>query len=126
MQALCQWEAQRDESAEALADLLAALGASSRVGKDATDLVRTFWARRKRIDKLIASAADQWALSRISMVERNIMRVAVVELAHGETPSKVAINEAIEIGREFGGEDSPRFINGVLDRIVKDMSKDDA
>lgn len=55
----------------------------------------------------------------MSPVDRNAMRVAVTELLDGTTPAKVALNEAIEIGREFGGRDAPRFINGVLDAVFK-------
>ncbi len=55
----------------------------------------------------------------MSPVERNVMRVAVVELMEGDTPPKVAVNEAIEIGKEFGGQESPRFINGILDEVLR-------
>ncbi len=61
-------------------------------------------------------------------VERNVMRVAVIELLDDKVPPKVALNEAIEIGREFGGADSPRFINGVLDEVltrIREADKDD-
>jgi N utilization substance protein B len=123
MQALCQWEAQHDTSPESLAEFFVDREASSAATRHATGLVQAFWQRHKRIDKAIAAGAEKWALARISLVERNIMRVAVVELTEEEVPPKVAINEAIEIGREFGGEDSPRFINGVLDKIMKSKSE---
>ena len=71
------------------------------------------------IDGAIASAAQRWELARISLVEGNIMRVAVVELTDGSVPPKVVLSEAIEVGREFGGAESPRFINGVLDEVFK-------
>ena len=56
-------------------------------------------------------------------VERNVMRVAVVELLEDEAPHKVVLNEAIDIGREYGGQDSPRFINGVLDMVLKRLQR---
>jgi N utilization substance protein B len=124
MQALCQWEAQHDTSPESLADFFAGREASPAATRHATALVQAFWQRRKRIDKAIAESAERWALARISLVERNIMRIAVLELTGDEVPPRVALNEAIEIGREFGGEDSPRFINGVLDRIMKSKNED--
>lgn len=124
MQALCQWEAQRDESPDNLADLFDAQEASQPATRYATELAQGFWGKRVRIDKMIASATEQWTLSRISMVERNIMRIAVVEFTEDRVPPKVALNEAIEIGRKFGGEDSPRFINGVLDNVLKSVNKD--
>jgi len=119
MQALCQWEVQRDESEQALADFLGACEAAGSEARYATQLVNAYLARRAGIDQSIAAATAHWNLERISPVERNIMRVAVIELSGGEVPPKVALNEAIEIGREYGGQDSPRFINGVLDEILK-------
>ena len=124
MQALCQWEAQRDESPDELDEFLRAQEASRPASRYATGLVQAFWSKRENIDDIISSATEQWTLSRISMVERNIMRVAVVELTESKVPPKVALNEAIEIGRKFGGEDSPRFINGVLDKVLRSVNKD--
>ncbi len=125
MQALCQFEAQQDESPEALEDLFVSRDASRSASRYATKLVEGYWARRDRADEMIAQAAERWELSRISMVDRNIMRVAIVELLERKVPPKVAVNEAVEIGREYGGEDSPRFINGVLDKVLKTMSGGD-
>ena len=62
---------------------------------------------------------EHWELQRLSPVERNVIRVALVELPAGEVPPKVVINEAIEIGRLFGGAESPAFINGILDALWK-------
>lgn len=119
MQALCQWDVQGDEKPTALDNFLAAQGASKQVVARAGELVKGFWGRKQSVDDRITAAATNWDLSRISPVERNIMRVALVELLNAKTPPKVVLNEAIEIGREFGGENSPRFINGVLDVVFK-------
>lgn len=119
MQALCQWDVQGDEKPTALDNFLAAQGASKQVVARAGELVKDFWGRKQSVDDRITAAATNWDLSRISPVERNIMRVALVELLNAKTPPKVVLNEAIEIGREFGGENSPRFINGVLDVVFK-------
>ena len=121
MQALCQWDVQQDSSSELLADFLATREVSPGASGYATQLVESFWKQRKRIDETIATATQKWKLSRISTTERNIMRVAVVELFDRRVPPKVALDEAIEIGREYGGADSPRFINGVLDKIFKSL-----
>lgn len=121
MQALCQWEVQPDTGAEHLRDFLSEQELSSGSSRLAEQLVTVYWLRAPRIDKLIADAAEHWDFSRISPVERNIMRVAVVELLEGITPPKAAISEALEIGREFGGADSPRFLNGVLDRVWRSV-----
>ena len=121
MQALCQWDVQQDSSSESLVDFLSARDASSSARRYATELVRSFWKQRELIDETIAAATEKWEFSRISTAERNIMRVAVVELFDRRVPPKVALDEAIETGREYGGVDSPRFINGVLDKILKNL-----
>jgi len=121
MQALCQWEIQRDESSPSLADFLARQDASPQATAYASKLVQEFWRQRTEIDERVAAASVKWDLTRISQVERNIMRVAIVELLNGEVPAPVILDEAIEIGREYGGAESPRFINGVLDAVFKSM-----
>lgn len=119
MQALCQWEIQRDESSPSLTDFLSVQEASPEATSHATKLVQEFWRQRAEIDERVASASVKWELARISPVERNIMRVAIVELLGGGVPAPVILDEAIEIGREYGGAESPRFINGVLDAVFK-------
>lgn len=70
------------------------------------------------VDKLIVDAAENWRLSRIAATDRNLLRIAVYEMAHTkDVPPEVAINEAVEIAKKFAGEDSPKFINGVLDAV---------
>ena len=70
------------------------------------------------VDRLITEAASNWRLSRIAATDRNLLRIAVYEMAKGEdVPPQVAINEAVEIAKRFAGEDSPKFINGVLDAV---------
>lgn len=74
------------------------------------------------IDKTITTFAPDWPIEQITNVDRNILRLGVYELKYSETiPSKVAINEAIELAKTFGGESSGRFVNGVLGAIFKDM-----
>ena len=84
------------------------------------------------IDKIIETAAPQWPIDQIAMVDRNVLRLGLFELMWGDrdaVPPKVAINEAIELAKSFGGESSGRFINGVLGTVYKEMGepgKDDA
>lgn len=86
----------------------------------------------KKIDPLIAKCAPEWPIDQIATVDRNILRLGVFELLfgdHQETPPKVAINEAIEIAKSYGGPNSAKFINGVLGTIYKEMGepmKDDS
>lgn len=79
-----------------------------------------------RIDKIIEKAAPEWPLSQISIVDRNVLRIGISELLYGkkdEVPPKVAINEAIELAKSFGGESSGKFVNGVLGTIYKEIEK---
>ena len=81
----------------------------------------------KEIDSLIEKFSSNWKISRISCVDRNVMRIAVYEMLYCEDiPSKVSINEAIEIGKKYGAEDSGSFINGILDsvRIMLENNKE--
>lgn len=75
------------------------------------------------IDALITKYAPQWPLAQITVVDRNILRIGIFELkfSKGEVPPKVAINEAIELAKSFGGESSGKFVNGVLGSIFKQM-----
>jgi len=71
-----------------------------------------------RLDQLISEAATNWRFERIAPTDRNLMRIAVYEmLVRQDVPPQVAINEAVEIAKRFAGDDSPKFINGVLDSI---------
>ncbi|MBF0310909.1 MAG: transcription antitermination factor NusB [Magnetococcales bacterium] len=76
------------------------------------------WRRLAEIDPWIAKGADNWAPERISVVDRNILRLGVYELLATDLPIQVVINEAVELSKRFGTEDSGRFINGVMDRIA--------
>ncbi len=77
------------------------------------------------IDSLIEKFSSNWKISRMSGVDRNAMRIAVYEMIYcDDIPSKVSINEAIEIGKKFGTEESGSFINGILDSIRKEMETD--
>ena len=78
--------------------------------------------RQGEIDGLIVQYAEHWELDRMAVVDRNILRLAVYELLdQGTAPPKVAINEAIEIAKKFGTRESGRFINGILDRVHKEL-----
>jgi len=71
-----------------------------------------------KIDAMVDQAADNWNLNRISSIEHNIIRLAIFEAKYFGTPVAVAIDEAIRSAKKFGGKESPRFVNGVLDRIL--------
>ena len=79
---------------------------------------------RERIDGEIAAVAEHWRLERMAVVDRNVLRMAIFELiGEPETPPAVVIDEAIEIARKYGSEDSAPFINGILDSIRRRVEK---
>ncbi|MFH0968947.1 MAG: transcription antitermination factor NusB [Patescibacteria group bacterium] len=89
-------------------------------------LVKETLKYRKNIDEMIEKCAPEWPINQITAVDRNILRLGIYELIHGnyeEVPPKVAINEAIELAKTFGGESSARFINGVLGTIYREMGE---
>lgn len=74
------------------------------------------------LDRLIEKYSENWRLDRINIIERNILRMALFELLYcGEIPPKVSINEAIDLGKRYGSDDSGSFINGILDRIQDEV-----
>lgn len=82
--------------------------------------------KQSELDLVITKAAPEWPLERISPVDRNILRLGLFELLfsdRGEVPAKVAINEAIELAKQFGGENSSRFVNGVLGAVYKEIGE---
>jgi N utilization substance protein B len=77
-----------------------------------------------QLDRLIEQYSEHWRLDRINLIDRNILRMALFELLYcEEIPPKVTINEAIDLGKRFGSEDSGSFINGILDRIQNEAVK---
>jgi len=89
------------------------------------DILNDIFDHRKEIDARLEKYSDNWALSRMAVIDRNLLRMAAAELMYSKTvPPKVAIDEAVEIAKKYGTEDSPNFINGVLDRILKELKPD--
>jgi len=102
---------------------------------DAPDEVRTFsslliegtWLNVDEIDSLISSSSENWSISRMSKVDKNILRMAVYELLYcHDIPPKVTLNEAIDLGKVYGSENSGSFINGILDALYARLRKKDA
>ena len=79
---------------------------------------------REELDKIIATFAPSWPLGQMAIVDRNVLRMAVYELMFGgETPPRVAINEAVELAKAFGSESSPKFVNGVLGSVMETANR---
>lgn len=89
-------------------------------------LIKGVVSRISDIDKIIGKAAPEWPIDQITIIDRNVLRIGLYELLYGnkeEVPPKVAINEAIELAKSFGGESSGKFINGVLGTVYKEIQK---
>ena len=124
MQALCQLDVQGNE-----AELMLRLFFREHTDDDMTLQLAEKWTHGtweavKACDDLIALAAVRWKLSRLSHVDRAILRMSVYQLRYCEDiPCKVVINEAIEIAKKYSTEQSPRFVNGVLDAVLKGLQE---
>ena len=99
-------------------------------GLEDTDFVRQLVngvkEHQTKIDKIIEKAAPEWPINQINIVDRNVLRIGLFELLYAkkeEVPPKVAINEAIELAKNFGGESSGKFINGVLGTVYKEIEQ---
>ncbi len=91
----------------------------------AKDLCTGVLKKTKEIDEIITDAAPDWPLDQITMVDRNVLRIGVYELLFDKNiPPKVAINEAIELAKMFGGKSSGKFVNGVLGSIFRKMEEE--
>lgn len=86
----------------------------------ASEVAAGAWAKRDDYDRMISEVTDHWQVSRMAVVDRNILRLAIYELVERpDVPARVVIDEAVEIGREFGDAETPQFVNGVLDAVWK-------
>lgn len=99
--------------------LIRALAETEEVRRFALDHIRLFRDHPQEIDRLIDEATRNWTVERLAMVDRNILRLALTELLYRlDIPTEVAIDEAVELAKKYGSEESPRFVNGVLGGLV--------
>jgi N utilization substance protein B len=89
-----------------------------------TSLTNGVSTAKAEIDEIIDTAAPEWPVDQISLVDKTILRIAIFELLHvDDVPPKVSINEAVELSKQFGGENSSKFVNGVLGTVYKKFEK---
>jgi N utilization substance protein B len=129
MQSLYEWDFKGQKS-EQLDDIIKKNIAEFGPGMDDDSfvfaLVKNTLENREKIDQLIEKCAPEWPINQVTLVDRNILRLGIYEVLFGnyeEVPPKVAINEAIELAKSFGGESSGRFINGVLGTIYRELGE---
>lgn len=124
LQLLFQIDLTGTPAAEAQERFWAGLEADEAVRSFTERLVNEVLAEREAIDRRIVAAAEHWRIERMAVVDRNVLRLAVCELLWHETPPAVVIDEAIEIAKRFGSEESGGFINGILDSIRARIDSD--
>ena len=124
MQALFYMDIRNDLSVEMLAHFCGNFNPSPKALPFFLKLVNGVLETRGELDALIERFSKNWEINRMSCVDRNVMRIAVFELVYcDDIPPKVSINEAVDIGKKFGTEESGAFINGIMDSIRSDLEK---
>lgn len=124
-QCLCLLDAQGDEALPMLGPFLDEHAPDEETGRRAEKLARAVWSERRALDEKLAAAAKNWSVARMQIVDRSTLRLGAYEILLDEkVPPAVAINEAIEIAKDFGGEESPAFVNGILDGLRQAASSD--
>jgi N utilization substance protein B len=128
LQMLYQSEVGRAGASESIATYWPARDADEQLDEPlrefANSIVRGALARRDEIDTLLTRHTQNWRIERMTVIDRLVLRLGVYEmLAEAETPSKVIINEAIELARAYSGEEAVGFVNGVLDAVRKELRR---
>jgi N utilization substance protein B len=100
-------------------ELFASTFATQEVSPQAQKIISS----QKKLDQEIAKAAPAWSIEKVNKIDLTILRLAIYELEKTDAPPKVIIDEAVELAKEFGGETSPGFVNGVLGTVLKTKSK---
>ena len=122
LQALYQADLTGDSCLAEIERTLREDGHPAEVVDYAFDLARGVRARVEDIDALLSSAAQHWSVHRMAVIDRNVLRLGIEEfLRHPEVPPRVVINEAIEMAKRFSTSSSGAFVNGVLDRVRRDL-----
>lgn len=120
LQILFQFDSQGEVDKEMAAQAAAGGAEEIETRQRALEMAYGAWENRELSDSWIERVAPQWPPRRQPGVDRNILRLAIWELTHADTPQKVILDEAIELAKSFSTENSPSFINGVLDAVVKE------
>jgi N utilization substance protein B len=124
VQALYEWDTSGHDAIEAATHRLEDDPAPERVRTLALSLVGGVREHQGEVDAVLSQAAPQWRVEEMAVVDRNILRVAIYEvLFDNKTPVRAAVNEAVELAKTFGGESSPRFVNGVLGAVASMSSR---
>ena len=123
LQMLFQWEMGKQEPSKIEDGFWKNAKAQKSTRDFANQLFESAAARAEELDPIISAHAQNWRLERIAAIDRAILRLALCEIRTTSTPSKVIINEAVELAKKFSSEEASAFINGILDAAVKAIDK---
>jgi N utilization substance protein B len=125
LQALYEAEFSDRGALEIVDEQIERRGPSDETANHARDLFLKTMEKRPDLDQIIRSVLDNWELERVSLVDRNILRFALAEVLYfPDVPAKVIIDEAIEVAHRYSSDDAGRFVNGLLDRLVREFRKE--
>ncbi len=129
LQVLYQWDMNKQPVEQAIASFYGTLYSEENEAPPGRDefmeeLAKGTSEMAAGIDQRIAAKSEHWKLDRMPIVDRNILRLAIFEMNGKETPAPVVIDEALELARQFSGEESVSFINGILDAVHKEVAGD--
>ena len=124
LQILYAWELSGEPSIATVVARVALMHGGMPEGFDrGADLAARAVAGRPEFDRQITAAAEHWRFERVGVVERNILRLALAELDEGATPVRVVVDEAVKLAHWFAGPKAPAFVNGVLDRVGRELGQ---
>ncbi len=124
MQALYEADTVEHSAADVLSERLSDAALSRRDSEFARGLLDGVFSNAAKIDNMIAEFAPHWPIEQMAVVDRNILRMAIYEIMLSQdTPPRVAVNEAVELAKAYGGDSAPRFINGVLGSVMRASSR---
>lgn len=124
------WKIQKMKSAtdprhqrrrEIVKELFAQTFADQKISQATREILKD----KEALDKTIQKAASAWPIDKLNKIDLSILRLAIYEINKGEVPSKVSVDEAVELAKEYGSESSPSFVNGVLGFVLKEKEKKD-
>ncbi len=126
LQGLCCLDVQGPRSTDLVERFIDDSDDPLHITHSAKQLLRAVFAGRDTCDAILGRHAHNWDIRRLAVVDRNILRLAAHELQSGDAPPAVVITEALRLAKEFSTAESPRFINGILDAVARELRDDDA
>ena len=124
LQGLCSLDVQGAGALDLIYQFIDDCDELPEIRKAARLILREAWDHREECDKLLTRHAKHWNLDRLALVDRNILRLAVTDMLALKTDPRVVIVEALQLAREFSTAESPRFVNGVLDAVAREIIKE--